>query len=116
MEISSISDAQITQMSAQIQQDEAKLGSFQSVLEQAVKDNNKAEMRQACVEFESYFLQMMFKEMRKTISKDGFIPTSRAQEIFTEMLDEQYAKNSAKAGGFGLAEMMERQLSRDYSV
>jgi len=72
-------------------------------------------IKDAAESFESYFLQMMFREMRKTISdEDGLIPKSRAEKIFTEMLDEQISKEVASGpNGIGLADTIVRQLTLD---
>lgn len=76
----------------------------------APQARNGADLEKACADFESYFLQMMFREMRKTAVEGGFMPKSQAENIFQDMLDEEYAKKSAKAGGVGLADTMLRQL------
>lgn len=68
----------------------------------------------AAREFEAYFIQILLREMRNTIPDDGgLIPTSQAERIFTEMLDEEIAKEAARAGGIGLAEVIVQQLTRD---
>ena len=68
--------------------------------------------------FESYFIQMMLREMRRTVPDDqGFIPKSQAERIFTEMLDEEIAKEAARAGSFGLADTIVRQMTmQSYAV
>lgn len=114
IDIASLSNANITNFSTQMKSEESKTQSFQSVLEKAVADKDAAELREACVEFEGYFIQMMYKEMRKTVhSENGPLPKSNAEQIFQEMLDEEYSKASAKSGGIGLADMMYKQLSRN---
>jgi flagellar protein FlgJ len=117
MDISSIAstgNAYITQAAQQIKQQDNEVGSFQSALEQAVADSDKQEIRKACVEFESYFIQTMFKEMRKTVDTSGrFVPKSFAEGVFEEMLDEETSKSLAKTGGIGLADMMYTQLTQN---
>ncbi|MCL2399285.1 MAG: rod-binding protein [Defluviitaleaceae bacterium] len=74
------------------------------------------DIKDAAEAFESYFLQIMLREMRRTIPEDqGFIPTSTAERIFTEMLDEEMAKDVARSGGIGLSKMIIQQLTRDYA-
>lgn len=72
------------------------------------------ELLKTCRDFESLFVNQMFKEMRKTIPKDGLIPTSQEQELFTGMFDEEVSKMISNSGRMGLAEMMFQQL-RDKS-
>jgi len=74
----------------------------------------RAAIQEAAEAFESYFIQMMLREMRNTLSdEDGLIPKSRAEQIFTEMLDEEWAKEAARGRGIGLAQVIVQQMTRD---
>jgi flagellar protein FlgJ len=75
-----------------------------------VDDHPDAQMRDACSKMESLFLHYLLKEMRSTIDKSGFISGGRAEEIYTSMLDSEMAKEAARKGGIGLAELLLRQL------
>ncbi|MDR1531849.1 MAG: rod-binding protein [Clostridiales bacterium] len=113
MEIPSISNYDASRFSAQTQRDSAKTDSFADVLDRAVQNNDVRELRSACVEFESYFIHFMMREMRKTLKSDeGILPKSSAENIFQDMLDEEWSKNAANAGGIGLSDMMYNQLSK----
>jgi len=69
--------------------------------------NPQAAGRQAAVQFESLFMQMVMKSMREATPKaDG----SSGQDNFTGMLDSQFARQFAGRPG-GLAEMIEKQLT-----
>lgn len=87
--------------------------SYEKSIEEAQKNGDDAKLKEACVEFESYFLKMMLSSMRDTINTDdSFIPQSNGEKIFQDMLDEEYAKNAAKSGnGIGLAQSLYKQLS-----
>ncbi len=91
--------------------------SFKKALEKAQEadsSDEKAdeELKVACKEFESYFIQTIMKEMRKTIPEDdGFIKKSQGEKIFTDLLDQEYAKMSADQGSFGLANTLYKQMS-----
>ncbi|MFV0441121.1 MAG: rod-binding protein [Lachnospirales bacterium] len=76
------------------------------------------ELKEACKEFESYFLQTVMKEMRKTIPEDenSLIKKSQGEKIFTDMLDEEYAKMSAEQNTVGLADMLYKQMSNEGKV
>jgi flagellar protein FlgJ len=75
---------------------------------QAARDPRGA-ARQAAVQFESLFTQMVLKSMRDASPKaEG---GSMAQDNFTAMLDGQFAKQFAGRPG-GLAEVIEKQLTR----
>ena len=103
------------------QRHETALGGFRSVLAARAAENlseaEDRELRKACEDFESYFMQMMFREMRKTsFDEDGFLPKSSAEKIFTDMMDEEASKSAARTGGFGLADMMYRQMILNYTA
>ena len=98
------------------EQDVNKKESFQAALERAVADKDKEKLMTACKEFEQYFIQMMYKEMRKTVFRDekSLIPKNAAEDYFQEMLDEQYSKVSTDQGGIGLAKFLYQQMSGQY--
>jgi len=95
---------------------ESKLSNFQTVFEN-IRDNpdaDRAQMRQAAEMFEAFFLQMMFREMRSTnFNQEGLFARSHAENIFTEMLDETISDKAAAQGGFGLADMLYAQMTRN---
>lgn len=82
---------------------------FAQLKNKALDDKKIKEVSQ---EFESLFIEMMFKEMRKTINnKSTTEKESPGKEIFDDMLYTEYAKNTSKIGGFGLAKMIENSLN-----
>lgn len=88
-----------------------------SLQEQAEKMKNKddAALMKACKEFEAIFVQMMFKEMYKTIPEDGIIEKDSGSKIFEEMYIEEISKEIVEGDqGFGLADMMYEQFKKGY--
>ena len=71
-----------------------------------------AQLRKVSQDFESVFLSYMMKVGRDTTSKGTFWGHTQGEEIFTEMRDDELAKNMAKAGGIGLANLLVEQLTR----
>lgn len=69
------------------------------------------EMVDACRQMESLFINHLFKEMRATIHRSGFISGGRAEEIYTSMMDAEMAAKLSNKGGIGLAEMLLHQLN-----
>ncbi len=69
-----------------------------------------AQIKEACFELESLFINYLLKEMRATIPKSGFISGGKAEEIYTSMLDSQLAKEMASRGGIGLSSLLCDQL------
>lgn len=66
-------------------------------------------IKAAAKQFESYFLQMMLKSMRETLSQDGPFD-SQETRTFTEMFDQQIAQSASQNKGLGLADMIITQL------
>lgn len=81
---------------------------------QAEIQREDGQLKKACQEFESYFLYMMMKEMRKTVPETKLFHGGRAEEIFRDMMDEETSKDMAKspAGGIGIGNMLYQQLKR----
>ena len=97
----------------QIYKEQSSGEGFKTALEAALRQNESAELQKACEGFESYFLQIIFREMRKTnLRTDGIFAKSNAEDIFEDMLYEEYSKTAASKNGIGLADMMYRQLSK----
>ncbi len=62
-------------------------------------------------QFESLFINLMLKEMRKTVARSELLG-SEAMETYEQMFDQQIAVGMAKAGGIGIAPFIEAQLAR----
>ncbi len=73
--------------------------------------DRRSELYRQCQEFESIFVNMMLKEMRKTVDKAGLLDGGQAEDIFQDMLYDEYAKDMTRAAGFGLADQVYRQLT-----
>ena len=69
----------------------------------------RAAMKKAATEFESFFLYYMLKTMRQAVPK-GKMLDSKVGETYLGMLDQEVANQAAKQGGFGLAKSIERQF------
>ncbi|HOZ71751.1 MAG TPA: rod-binding protein [Spirochaetales bacterium] len=74
--------------------------------------DRSSKLYEQCQEFESIFVNMMLKEMRGTVEKSGLIDGGQAEEIFSDMLYDEYAKDMSKNAGFGLADAVYLELSR----
>ena len=46
---------------------------------------------------------------------EGIITKGQHEEIFEDMLIEEQSKESTKAGGIGLADMLYKQLSKEHA-
>lgn len=94
---------------------EKQLNNFKSKLDEVMKstDNDEVkdkELKEACQQFESYFINKLLKQMRSTINYSDMVPRSNAEKTFQEMLDEKYSEQASKGKGIGLADMMFKQI------
>lgn len=70
---------------------------------------DKDEKEMAGEQFEGYLIQMLVREMRKTIPKGGIFD-SQAMNIFMDLFDQTVAEEIAKGGGLGLADALEGSM------
>ncbi len=79
----------------------------------SLSSEDQRRLNAATADFESMFIQQLFKSMRKTIPEDasgGLFAKSQGEKIFSEMLDGEYAKNfSHGRSGLGLKEAIFKQ-------
>jgi flagellar protein FlgJ len=81
-----------------------------SALKLKSRDNPQEAVREVAQQFESVFVTMMMKAMRDTLPKDGMFASSQ-MDTYQSMMDQQLALDLSQGGGFGLAAVIERQLS-----
>jgi flagellar protein FlgJ len=76
------------------------------------------ELMNVCKEFESYFIEQMFKEMQKSVpkSESGDSSTNSLVDYFKDNLVQEYAKNASDQGNYGLAQNLYEQMKRNYSL
>lgn len=84
----------------------AAVPSFDS-LPKAKQDELK-KLQAACKDFESIFAFQMLKEMRKTVHKTGLTNAGSAEEIFSDMLDQERSKDMS----MGIGDLLFLQMSR----
>lgn len=70
------------------------------------------ELRQVSKEFASLFINEMYKSMRKTVNKDGFLDGGQHREVFEDMLYFEYARMTAQTDDTGLGKMVFDFLKR----
>ena len=80
-------------------------------------NNNKmsemeaAKLKDACRDFEALFIKQMLDTMRKTVNKSGMLDGGMAEDVFEDMLYDEYSKSMADTGSFGIARLMYSELS-----
>lgn len=75
------------------------------------------ELLSACKEFESYFLEQVFKGMQKMVPKsddDESSYTSTLKDYYQDELISEYASMATEQGeGLGIAQMLYEQMKRN---
>lgn len=77
------------------------------------RTSDDKKLKESCQEFEAMFIKQMLSAMKKTVNKSGLIKENMGEKIFDDMLNDEYAKSMASTSGFGIAEMMYKQLAID---
>ncbi len=89
---------------------------FKKALEKAKNSNDDEALKKVCKEFESIFVNMMFKTMNEASGfdegEDALVEKSYGRGIFEDMRDEELSKKIADGGGIGIADMMFKQLKK----
>lgn len=86
---------------------------FDKLFEEAKKSGDTKALREATDQLEAVFIQMMMKTMRNSIPEsEGIFKKSEAEKMFAQMLDDEYAKKMASAGGIGISDMIFEQFER----
>ena len=80
-------------------------------MESAYTEKDDKKLKETCQEFESLFVSMMMKEMRKTVPDGGLLSSSFATDTYQDMFDEEISKAASKGNGIGIADAMYRQIS-----
>jgi Rod binding domain-containing protein len=80
-------------------------------------EQEKARLKQATKEFESFFVYYMMKNMRKTIPENPFaqdvaLGNSTGKEIFTDMFDMEVARNVTSGDGRSISEILYASLEK----
>lgn len=65
--------------------------------------------------FEALMLHAMLKSMRSTIVEDE-LTGSNGQDLYRDMMDQEIAKNISESGGFGIQDVLARQLGSNMGV
>jgi Rod binding domain-containing protein len=68
--------------------------------------------REAAVEFEGFFLAMVFENMFAGIETDGAFGGGHGEKVFRSMMLQEYGKAVAQRNGIGLAEAVQKEIIR----
>lgn len=75
------------------------------------------ELMKVCKQFESYFLEQIFKEMQKTVPKnDEDQSTSNLVDYFKDTAISELASQSTEQNSLGLAQKLYEQMKVNYNL
>ncbi len=86
--------------------------SFQQRLEKVMDQSDEKALKEACQDFESMMLNILYKQMKATVPKSDLLPRDTGGDIFESMLDEKLVEEASKSGSVGLADVLYKQLSK----
>ena len=71
-------------------------------------------LREVSDMYEKHFIKEMMKQMKATLPEGTLIKKNNAESIFEDQLDDQYAGEWNKRGGFGISDIIFEQLSKNF--
>ena len=78
------------------------------------------ELMDVCKQYESYFLEQVFKKMQKTVdcfkSEESSSSSDGLVDFFKDNAIQELASTSTDLQGLGLAQMMYEQMKRNYNI
>lgn len=83
---------------------------IQQVPRTAPRDANISRQREAAEKFESFFIFSALQQMRPSDTQGGLLNDNSAVRTFNQFLHENMATEITKAGGIGVADMVEKEL------
>ena len=69
-------------------------------------------LKRLSADFESLLIGQMLKTMRASVPKNGLIDGGKGEEMFNDLLDQEYANKYAHNGDSGLSKALYEQLMR----
>lgn len=95
---------------------DGKAQSLQDTLQSDLSQASDEQLKKVCKDFESYFTEMVFKEMMNSVpdNSQSDSATKQAKDYYKEQLIQTWSDMSAQGGrGIGLAEQMYEQIKRN---
>lgn len=84
----------------------------------SLKGSTDDELMEVCKQFESYFLEQVLKEMKKTVPQNEDMSSSSQSlvDYFGDNLIQEYAAESTEQNSLGLAQTLYEQLKRNVAA
>lgn len=98
----------------------SKAESLQGRLANGSSTTDEDELKEACKEFEAYFVEQVFNEMMKTTKvfsddkEDGY--ASKMVDYFKDFAVQELCSQVTDGNGLGLANILYEQMKRNYGI
>ena len=118
MDISGVGSAYADFMTSQASNSKAE--SLQNKLANGSASTADDELKEACKEFESYFVEQVFNAMMETTKvfsddkEDGY--ATKMVDYFKDFAVQELCDNVADGDGLGLANILYEQMKRNYGI
>lgn len=89
----------------------AKADKIEDTLNGDLKNATDEELMDVCKSFESYMVEQVFKEMRKSIPETEKVGNEYV-DYFGDTLYQEYASDLVESGGLGIAQMLYESMKR----
>jgi len=71
---------------------------------------SEKKLKTACQEFEAYFINALLKSAQKANPKSGLFDDSKNSDMYSSIVNMEFAKNISQGGGMGLGNILFNQL------
>lgn len=95
-------------------QNNATTNKLASLDNKDLSGKSKDELLEVCKEFEAYFMEMMMKEMAKTVGQEE--ESNAMVDYFKDSAITDLAKQATNQQSLGLAQQLYEQMKRNYSI
>ena len=116
IDLSGLTSPYSEMMQSQLQ--DAEKAKLKNAVSADYSHSTEKELMDACKEFESYFLEQVFKGMEKTVMKSDRDETSASKlvDYFKDTTIQELASQSTENNSLGLAQMLFEQMKRNYGI
>lgn len=76
---------------------------------------SEEELMDVCKEFESYFVEQMFKAMKKMAPEEEE-SSAKEVEMFSDLMYQEMASAATKQQDYGIAQKLYEQMKRNYGL
>lgn len=99
--------------------DTTSTGKLEETLNSDLSKATDDELMSVCRDFESYFVEQMFKAMQKMVpesEENVSASTKQLKDYYKEQMTQSYAEQASEEGGFGIAQVLYEQMKRNYGL